>query len=157
MKNIGYYLIVLFVCSSCGVFQPKIFTKEALDEKLVTLTRDSISFREVLSKNRGKEIFIQVFASYCPVSQDSFDDVLSFQEKYDEKEYVFLSVDHTYHDWKRGVERIKPKGQFYYISKKGKGALGKFLNLKTIPRFLKVDKLGIIKVFKTSKVSEKLK
>jgi len=147
----------VFLLMSCAVFQPKTFTQKALEEKLVTLDRDSISLKEVLEKNSGKEKFVQIFASYCPVSQDSFDDVLKFQKKYPEKEYLFLSVDHTYHDWKRGLEYVKPKGQFYYIPKKDEGALGKFLKIKSIPRFLSIDKKGKIQVYKTSKVSEKLK
>ena len=141
---------------SCAVFQPKTFSELALQEKLVTLNRDSITFKEVLQKTK-KEKFIQIFTSYCPYSQDSFDDVLQFQEENPEKEYIFLSVDHTYHDWKRGLEYVKPKGAFYYIPKKDEGILGKFLKLKTIPRFLKVDAKGEIKVYKTSKVTSKLK
>lgn len=156
MKQIFYYTII-FLLASCAAFQPKQFTDQALNEKLVTLDRDSITLKEVLAKNMGKEIFAQVFASYCPVSQDSFDDVVKFQEENPEKVYVFLSVDHSYHDWKRGLEYVKPKGQFYYIPKKGDGELGNFLKLKSIPRFLKIDETGAIKVYKTSKVSDKLK
>lgn len=154
------YFVAFFsiLClSSCAVFQSKRFSTNALQEKLVTLDRDSITVGELLLKNKGKTIFAQVFASYCPVSQDSFDDVLQFQKEHPEKAYIFLSVDHSYYDWKRGLKNIKPKGQFYYIPKKGDGALGKFLKLKSIPRFLKIDKEGKIKVFKSSKVSKKLK
>ncbi len=157
MRQLFFYVLVSFLLISCGAFQPKVFTNNALDEKLVTIERDSITFKEILEKNKGKEIFAQIFATYCPVSQDSFDDVIAFQKENRDKEYVFLSVDHSYHDWKNGLKRMKVKGQFYYIPKKGKGALGKFLKLKSIPRFLKIDKQGNITVFKTSKVSDKLK
>ncbi|WP_428740828.1 TlpA family protein disulfide reductase [Tenacibaculum sp.] len=148
--------LVLLTLTSCAVFQPKNFATEALQEELLTLDRNPISFQEILNNNKGKKKFIQVFATYCPVSQDSFDDVLVFQEKNPKIEYIFLSVDHSYFDWKRGLENIPVKGQHYYIPKKGKGALGEFLKLKTIPRFLIVDEAGKIKVFKSSKVSEKL-
>lgn len=156
MKQYSILLITLLIVSSCAVFQPKKFSNSALSEKLVTLDRDSITLQQVLEKNKGKQIFAQVFASYCPVSQDSFDDVLKFQKENPDKIYIFLSVDHNYYDWKRGLEYIKPKGQFYYIPKKGEGALGKFLKLKSIPRFLKIDENGTIKIYKTAKVSKKL-
>ncbi|TYP97955.1 hypothetical protein C7447_103121 [Tenacibaculum adriaticum] len=156
MRNFVAFLSV-FIFVGCATFQPSSFSKSALDEKLVTLERDSITLQDILKKNAGKDKFIQVFASYCPVSQDSFKDVARFQKENPEKEYIFLSVDHTYHDWKRGLEYIKLKGQFYYVPKKGKGALGKFLKLKSIPRFLKIDKNENIKVYKTFKVSDKLK
>jgi len=151
-----FLLITIVFLSSCATFQPKHFTTEALKEELLTLERESISFQEILNQNQGKKIFIQIFATYCPYSQRSFKDVLSFQKKNPEFEYVFLSVDHSYHDWKRGLENIPVKGQHYYIQKKGKGALGKFLKLKTIPRFLVIDKSMNIKIFKSSKVSDKL-
>lgn len=153
-------LIILFLLSiltSCATFQPKEFAKSALNERLQTLERTDISFKEILEKNKGKKSFMQVFASYCPVSQDSFGDVLAFQKQHPEINYIFLSVDHSYHDWKRGLEYIKPKGQFYYIPKKDNGGLGKFLKLKTIPRFLVIDENSNISVFKSSKVSEKIK
>ncbi|TDQ30124.1 TlpA family protein disulfide reductase [Tenacibaculum caenipelagi] len=148
--------LVFLTLTSCAVFQPENFTTEALREELLTLDRNPISLQEVLNKNKGKKKFIQVFATYCPVSQDSFDDVLVFQKKNPKIEYIFLSVDHSYFDWKRELENIPVKGQHYYIPKKGEGALGKFLKLKTIPRFLVLDETGKITVFKSSKVSEKL-
>lgn len=157
MKNIVLIVLSVLVLTSCASLKKRQFTEKALNEKLVTLERDSITLNQILSKNKGKQLFVQVFASYCPVSQDSFDDVLKFQKANPEKEYIFLSVDHSYYDWKRGLKYVKPKGQFYYIPEKGEGALGKFLKLKSIPRFLKINKQGEIEVYKSSKVSEKLK
>lgn len=157
MKNSIYIILGILLLSSCASLNKKQFSADAMNEKLVTLDRDSITLSQILEKNKGKQIFAQVFASYCPVSQDSFDDVLKFQKENPEKVYIFLSVDHSYYDWKRGLKYVKPKGQFYYIPKKGDGALGKFLKLKSIPRFLKINEQGEIEVYKTSKVSEKLK
>ncbi|RKF04507.1 thioredoxin-like protein [Tenacibaculum lutimaris] len=151
-----FLLITIVFLSSCAVFQPKEFTLKPLNEELLTLDRKPILFKEVLEKNKGKKIFVQIFATYCPYSQRSFKDVLNFQKKNPELSYIFLSVDHSYHDWKRGLESIPVEGQHYYIQKKGKGALGEFLKLKTIPRFLVIDEGRNIKVFKSSKVSDKL-
>ncbi|WP_442265764.1 TlpA family protein disulfide reductase [Tenacibaculum sp. ZS6-P6] len=150
-----FYLVIIVFFASCT--SPKVFSESALNEKIQTLNRETITFKEVLERNKGKKIFAQIFASYCPVSQDSFDDVLKFQKENPEFSFVFLSVDHSYYDWKRGLAYVKPKGQFYYIPEKGEGSLGKFLKLKSIPRFLKIDEQGNIEVFKTSKVSDKLK
>lgn len=157
MKYIVIIISSIIVLSSCASLQKKQFSNDALNEKLLTLERDSITLKQILENNKGSQLFIQVFASYCPVSQDSFDDVVTFQQENPEKKYIFLSVDHSYYDWKRGLEYVKPKGQFYYIPEKGDGALGKFLKLKSIPRFLKINEQGQIEVYKTSKVSEKLK
>lgn len=156
MKYCILFLSFLLLMS-CAAFQPKTFTQNALDEELLTIDRKPITFKDILAKNSEKELFIQVFATYCPISQGSFYDVVEFQKENPHKTYIFLSVDHNYYDWKRGLKDIEPKGQFYYIPKKGEGALAEFLQLKTIPRFLKVDKKGNIQVFKTAKVSSKLK
>lgn len=150
-------LVLIYGLIGCAAFQPKTFSSKALEEKLVTVDKDSVSFKEILQKNKGKDVFIQIFATYCPVSQDSFKEVVTFQKENPEKTYVFLSVDHSFYDWKRGLKTIAPQGQFYYIPKKGNGALGAFLKLKSIPRFLHVNSDGIIRVFKSSKVSDKLK
>ena len=155
MKYLFFFTVILS-CIGCAIVQPKEFPEEVLNDKLLTLERDSISLKEVLEKHNNKSKFIQVFASYCPVSQDSFDDVLRFQKEHPEKAYIFLSVDHGYHDWKRGLEYVTPKGDFYFIPEKDKGVLGQFLKIKSIPRFINVDKENKIEVFKTSKVSDKL-
>ena len=154
--RIFFILIAAAFLTSCAVFQPKEFTSASLNEELLDLEREPVSFQGVLEKNKGKKILMQIFATYCPYSRRSFDDVLLFQKKNPELEYVFLSVDHSYHDWKRGLENIPVKGQHYYIQKKGEGVLGEFLKLKTIPRFLMIDEDRKIMVFKASKVSEKL-
>ena len=153
MRVFFSFLCIAFL-SSCAVFQPKNFSEEALQEELQTVDRNSIDFKEVITKNNQQKKFIQFYASYCPVSQDSFKDVVAFQEEHKDFEYIFLSVDHSYHDWKRGLESLKVEGLHYYIPKKGKGSLGEFLKLKTIPRFMLVDEAGNISIFKTSKVSD---
>ena len=152
--------LVILLCGtlflSCASFQPKSFPESVMKDKLLTLDRDSITLKEILDKHPNQSKFIQIFASYCPVSQDSFDDVLEFQKQHPEKAYIFLSVDHGYHDWKRGLEYVTPKGDFYFIPEKDKGVLGQFLKIKSIPRFINVGKENKIEVFKTSKVSDKL-
>lgn len=152
MKKLILSILMLFFVSCSTTF-----TKQVLNEKLQTIERGDISFGEILKKNKGKKTFVQVFASYCPVSQDSFHDVLELQKEYPDIHYVFLSVDHSFHDWKRGLKNIKPKGQFYYLSKKEEGELGKLLKLKTIPRFLVLDEYGKVLIFKSSSVSSKIK
>ena len=76
--------------SSCAVFQPKHFNAEALNEELLTVNREPVTLKEILKKNNGEKTFVQVFATYCPVSQDSFDDVIAFQKENPEINYVFF-------------------------------------------------------------------
>lgn len=147
-------VLVTLLFGSCAVFQPKKIPVKPLEEKLITINRESITLKDILESGLKRETIIQVYASYCPFSQDSFKDVVKLQQNNKKINYVFLSVDHSYHDWKRGLETLKVKGSHYYIPKKGKGEIAKFLKLKTIPRFLLIDKNGKLKVFNTSKLSK---
>ncbi len=153
MRNI-VIVLVAFLFTSCAVFQPKKMSVKSLEEKLITVDRSSITLKEILKNALKRETVIQVYASYCPFSQDSFKDVVKLQQNNKNIKYIFLSVDHSYHDWKRGLETLKVKGSHYYIPKKGKGEIANFLKLKTIPRFLLIDKKGKLIVFNTSKVSK---
>lgn len=149
-----FLLLCGLVFSSCAIFHPATFSEAALKDTIQTTDRNSITLEELTEKYRGQKVLIQVYASYCPYSQDSFKDVVALQKEHKELTYVFLSVDHSYHDWKRGLTDLPVKGDHYYLPRKGKGTLGKFLKLKTIPRFLLVDPTGKLLVYKSSKVGD---
>lgn len=140
--------------TSCSVFQPKNFNSISLKETIISQSKDSLEFEDLIEAGKGKKTMIQIYASYCPFSQDSFKDVVVLQKKYSDVRYMFLSVDHSFYDWKRGITSMKVTGEHYYIPQKGKGVLAEFIGLKTIPRFLLIDEEGHITVFKTSKVSD---
>lgn len=137
-------------------FHPKTFSKKALEEKLITINKDTITFGEVLTKNKGKKQLIQIIANYCPASQNSLKKTTELQKYNKSISYIFLSVDHSFYDWEKRLKYPKPKGEFYFIPKKEKGSLGNFLKLKNIPRFLIIDEKGVIKIFKSSKIPKKL-
>ncbi len=147
------YIVTFILLTSCAIFHPQKFENNSLNEKILDINGDTLTLKTILSEAGEKKTFIQVYASYCPFSQDSFEDVLALQKKRNDIHYIFLSVDHSYQDWKRGLDDLKMKGKYYYVPKKGKGALGKFLKLKTIPRFLLLQPEGKINVYKTSKVA----
>jgi thiol-disulfide isomerase/thioredoxin len=152
MKVFIPILLVLFF-SSCSILQPKVFEEKSLEEQLTTLSRNSISWKEILAKENGKQTIIQIYASYCPYSQESLEEIETLQQQHKDIRYLFISVDHSIHDWQRGLKNINVTGEHYYLSKKEEGELGKFLHLKNIPRFLLLDKNGKIRIFNTSKVS----
>lgn len=153
MRLVFLTLMISFFIG-CATFQPEKFERQALEEMLLDVNRNEISFQEVIGKKEHQKKLIQIYASYCPISQESFKSVESFQNKNTNIDYVFLSVDHSYYDWKRGLEALKIKGRHYYIQEKGKGSLGQFLKLKTIPRFLIVDEEGSIILYKAPKLTE---
>ncbi len=147
-------ILLSLIFISCGIFQPSKFDKSSLEENILSVERDSLKFSEIINSKNQNKTLIHIYASYCPFSQKSLEEIGEFQKENKNIKYVFLSVDHSYFDWKRGVEDLPVKGEHYYLPRKGKGFLGRFLKLKEIPRFLVLNKEGEIKVFKSSKVSK---
>lgn len=141
----------------CSIWQPAYFSEEALEDKLVTVDRDSITVQEIMEKYKGKKTYIQFFANYCPVSQRSFKDVKQLQKEYPNVNYVFFSVDHTFHDWKRGLKDINLRGEHYYVPKKGDSRVATFLKLRSVPRFVVLNEESKIILFKDTKVSKAVK
>lgn len=151
MKRLLFLFLLL---TSCGVFHPTKFNDLSLNEKLLNEKRESIKFSEALKEDKNqKKTLIHLYASYCPFSQKSIKDVAKLQSESDNFNYVSLSVDHSYHDWKRELKNIPIKGKHFYLSSKGKGAIGSFLNLKKVPRFLILDEEDEILIFKSSNFS----
>ena len=152
MKSLLFLFLLL---TSCGVFHPIKFNNLSLNEKLVDVKRESIQFSEVLKEAENqKKTLIHIYASYCPFSQKSREDVVKLQSESNNFNYISLSVDHSYHDWKRELKNIPIKGKHYYLSSKDKGALGNFLKLKKVPRFLILDEEDDILIFKSSNLSK---
>lgn len=155
-----YRILTIFISLlmiRCSICKPSYFSKEALEDTLVTIDRDSITIQEIIGKYKGKKTYIQFFATYCPVSQRSFKAVKQLQKEYPNKNYLFFSVDHTFHDWKRGLESLDIKGTHYYLPKKGESKIAKFLKLKGVPRFMVLNEKGEIILYKATKISKTVK
>ena len=148
------FIILSLLFTSCGVFHPNSFSKTVLNEKLLTKERDSIRFYDVLKSDHNKKTLIHIYASYCPFSKKSLEEITHFQKENQAVNYIFLSVDHSFFDWKRELDNISAIGKHYYMPEKGKGMLGRFLKIKEVPRFIILNEGNLIKVFKTSKVSK---
>ncbi len=155
IKNI----IVLFVCTlllNCSIENPKEFSIEALNDVFISLENEKVTFKNILAKNKGKKIVIDVWASWCGDCLRSLPDVKKLQEKNPDIVYVFLSLDKDIDSWKNGVERLKIEGEHYYMQSGWEGDFANFLNLNWIPRYLVIDNNGSIIVFNETKVTNML-
>lgn len=151
-------IIVLFVgvlLLNCSVKNETEFSKEALNDVFISINNDETTFSEILAENKGKKILIDVWASWCTDCLQSLPDVKKIQENNPEMGYVFLSLDRNLESWKAGVERLKIKGQHYFMQSGWKGAFGNFLGLNWIPRYLMIDEQGKIIVFNATKATDK--
>jgi thiol-disulfide isomerase/thioredoxin len=148
MKNI--FLASLFVTTllSCQNRVETQFSEAALNDALLTLNDDSILFKSILEKHQGKTVFIDVWASWCKDCLKGLPSVKALQTEHPEVDFVYLSLDKTQKAWKKGIKRLEIKGDHYFMKSGWKGAMGTFLDLDWIPRYMIIDKQGKIKVFK---------
>jgi len=154
MKNI--FLASLFVTTllSCQNRVETQFSKAALNDVLLTLNDDSILFKSILEKHQGKTVFIDVWASWCKDCLKGLPSVKALQTEHPEVDFVYLSLDKTQKAWKKGIKRLEIKGDHYFMKSGWKGAMGTFLDLDWIPRYMIIDKQGAIKVFKAIETTD---
>ena len=154
MKN--SLLVFLFVTTllSCQNRVETQFSEAALNDEFVTLNGDSVLFKTILEKHLGNTVFIDVWASWCKDCLEGLPSVKELQQKHPEVDFVYLSLDKTQKAWKKGIDRLEIKGDHYFMQSGWKGAMGTFLDLDWIPRYMIIDKQGAIKVFKAIKTSD---
>lgn len=156
MKKSIVLIFTAMLLLQCSVYSPTEFSNEALNDIFISIEDEEITFKEILANNRGKKIVIDVWASWCKDCLESLPDIKKLQEENPEITYLYLSLDRDLDSWKAGVERLKIKGQHYFMQSGWEGSFGKFLGLSWIPRYLVIDESGKIIVFNETKVSQKL-
>ncbi|MCL7764097.1 TlpA family protein disulfide reductase [Polaribacter sp. Z014] len=149
------FLILVSILVSCNFEKPTEFSEEALNEKVYNLNDEVATFQEVINQHKGKNILIDVWASWCRDCIKGMPKVKELQAKFPEVVYLFLSVDEKKGSWKRGVKRYNVIGEHYNLPKGMKtGDLVGFLNLNWIPRYVVVNENGKISLFKATEASD---
>lgn len=148
IKKIFVFTTLLMSTLSCAQKEETSFTKESLENEMVSIENEPIKFAEILKKYEGKIIFIDVWASWCPDCVKGMPKVKDLQEKYPDVVYLFISMDKNYDSWRVGIEKYDVKGEHFLTSDGMKGVFGKSINLDWIPRYMIVDKNGTIALFK---------
>jgi len=101
-------------------------------------------FTDVISQFKGKVVYIDFWASWCPPCRQQMPYSANLHREYEGKDVVFLyvSFDRSEAAWKKGIEKYNIQG--YHILPQQK--LGMDINSKYqvtgIPRYMLVDKNG---------------
>ena len=154
MKNVVVF-IFCFVSFGCNREVPTQFSELALNDEFVALEGEKIQFRSILDAYKGKTIIIDVWASWCSDCLKSLPVVKALQEQHPEVVFLFLSIDKTQRNWRKGIEKYKIKGEHYYMESGWNGDFGDFIDLDWTPRYIVVDKDQKIKLFEAVKASDK--
>ena len=151
--------LIIFLCINtflnCQSISEEKFSEEALQDQFINFDGNSVSFKSILDKHIGRDILIGVWASWCKDCIKSLPKLQELQRSYPNIDYIFLSLDKSQKAWRRGIERYNLEGEHYFMSSGWKGAMGDFLNLDWIPRYLLVNAEGEIVVFKAIKLNDK--
>ena len=163
MKYLFSFIVALLIfgCSQKKV-EKESFSAEALSGEVVSLNGKKIPFSEVLSKYKGQNIVIEVWASWCSDCVKAMPLIKELQAEDSEVKYIFLSMDKNAEAWKKGIEQHDIKGDHYWAEEGMKGAFAKSLDVNWIPRYIIVDKQGNIALYNAietdfTKIKETLK
>ena len=152
MKNIKKLIPILLVlitvsCSKSNA-QKTAFSKEALKETLLTTNDKQVAFGKILSENKGKNILIEVWASWCGDCVKAMPKLKELQAAHPETTYLFISMDKTADKWKAGIEKHQLKGAHFMANDQMKGVFAKAIDLDWIPRYIIIDKTGKIVLYR---------
>ena len=131
------------------------FSEAALNDKFITIDENVVPFSSILEQHKGQTIFIDVWASWCKDCRKSLPKVKELQQEFPEMSFVFLSLDKSLGAWKKGIQTYNLQGDHYFMQSGWKGAMGTFLDLDWIPRYLIIDPDGKIVVYKAIKTKDK--
>lgn len=126
---------------------------------LLNSDKVKIGFNEVVSKFKGKVIYIDFWASWCKPCIEEIPFSHKLSEKIGDKSIVMLyvSIDNDFDSWKQASERfgISDKNS-YVLANYGQDKLSKKYNLNTVPRYFIIDKTGRIIKADASRPSEQV-
>ncbi len=134
---------------------PTQFSEAALKDNFMTLDGDLIPFKEILKQEEGKEVVIDIWASWCTDCIAGMPKVKHLQKQYPDVVFVFLSLDKEEEKWKIGIDKFNLKGEHYFMQSGWKGEFGTFVKLDWIPRYMVIDKKGNIELFKAIMADDK--
>ena len=137
--------LTLFSCSNA---QKSSFSKEALSETLLATDGSQIAFQDILKKQEGKIVVLEIWASWCGDCVKAMPKIKELQAKNPDVSFLFISMDKTADKWKKGIENHQLIGHHFMANDGMKGVFGKAMDVNWIPRYIIVDKTGKIALYK---------
>ena len=144
-------VILLFVAVaalSCAHAQKTKFSEEALSETLLSANGAQVAFQDILKKYKGKNLVIEVWASWCSDCVKAMPKIKELQAGHPNSAYVFISMDKTADKWKEGIQKHELVGDHYMAKDGMKGTFGTAIDLDWIPRYIIVNKKGDVILYR---------
>ena len=118
-----------------------------LNDNLVSQTGEPKKLLDLVSENKGKVIYIDLWASWCAPCLLELSNSASIRDKYKDKGLVILyfSIDSKREKWHEASDRFLWEEQHSYQLREKESAFLKKFRVKSIPRYLIIDKEGIVR------------
>lgn len=155
MKKLLFSFLLGSTLLNCQSDKITTFSEAALNDEFITLDENVVPFSAILEQHKGQTIFIDVWASWCKDCRKSLPKVKELQKEFPGMSFVFLSLDKSLGAWKKAIQTYNLQGEHYLMQSGWKGAMGTFLDLDWIPRYLIVNPEGKIVVYKAIKTKDK--
>ena len=155
MKKLLFSFLLGSTLLNCQSDKLAAFYEAGLNDKFITIDENVVPFSAILEQHKGQTIFIDGWASWCKDCRKSLPKVKELQQEFPEMSFVFLSLDKSLGAWKKGIQTYNLQGDHYFMQSGWKGAMGTFLDLDWIPRYLIIDPDGKIVVYKAIKTKDK--
>lgn len=120
------------------------FDSVSLNQSMIDLEGNITSVGEVLEKHKGKIIFMDLWASWCPDCIKGLPKLKEVQAQYPDLVYLFFSLDRKEDAWKKGIEKHDIKGDHYWFNTEWKNGFTEYVGLNWIPRYMLIDQTGKI-------------
>ncbi len=149
--TIGVIFFSLLACT-----QERTFSDEALNDSLVGLNGDTVTFHSILKAHEGNMVLLDIWASWCKDCVVGMPKVKELQKEFPDMTVVFISLDKDETSWKKGIERFNIEEGSHFWAKDGwKSELFQAIDLDWIPRYMVLDAQGNITLYKAIKASDK--
>ena len=104
-----------------------------------------ITVGEVLKPYEGKVLIIDFWASWCRDCILALPKTEEIKNRFPDVEFVYFSLDRTFDQWKRGLDKYQIAGsQSYWFDEGWKNRFNNYIELNWVPRFMVIDQQGKI-------------
>lgn len=111
------------------------------EKKLETI--GSFFIEGLADKHREKNIYIDIWATWCSPCRDEFQYSEKLHEKYSDKiEFIYICIDSREEAYKNALKKFNLKGTHYFLDFEQSKELRKQIQANGVPYYILMDDLG---------------
>lgn len=121
------------------------FSSKVLSQKVISFTGKKVAIADIFKEHEGKVVLVDFWASWCRDCILALPKVQALKGKYPEMEFVYFSLDRSFAQWKKGLEKHNiADRKTYWFDEGWKNQFNDFVELNWVPRFILIDQRGKI-------------